>query len=77
MNKLKRDLSIYVLAASMVFLGISISGNQASAAYDPNAARITALESQLSSLKSCLNRQLTQIGFYSPDRDRFIFVTRC
>jgi hypothetical protein len=77
MLKIKRDLPIYVLSASLIFAGITISTNSATAAYDPNSARISSLESQVSSLKSCLNRQLSSIGAYMPDRDRYIWVGRC
>lgn len=77
MTKIKRDIPIYVLSASLIFAGISISSNQATAAYDPNAARIATLENQFRSFKSCVNRQLSSIGFYQPTRDRYIFVSQC
>jgi hypothetical protein len=72
---IKRDLPIYVLSASLVFVGVT-SATQADA-HPTDTARIRALESQLSSFKDCVNRQLTSISFYQPSRDRNIFVTRC
>jgi hypothetical protein len=85
MNKFKRDLSVYVLSASLVFLGITVSGNQASAANDPNAIKIMALQNQLNNLqsqfsrfKNCANSNFSTIGFYDSSRNtRMIFVNTC
>lgn len=85
MNKIKRDLPIYVLSASLVFLGITVSENQASAAYDPNTIKIMTLQSELRSLqskfnsfKNCANSNFTTIGFYDSNRNsRMNFITSC
>ena len=64
--KLKKDLPIYVLSASLVFLGISISTNQASA--DPSQVtsfEFSRLKSDVDSLKRCANQNFTTIGFYN------------
>lgn len=75
MNKFKKDLPVYVLSASLVFVGVT-TATQADA-HPTDSARIRSLESQLRSLKDCVNRQFTSISFYEPSRDRNIFVTRC
>jgi hypothetical protein len=75
MSKFKKDLPIYALSASLVFVGIT-TATQADA-HPTDTARIRMLESQLSTFKECVNRQLTSISFYQPTRDRNIFVTRC
>ena len=75
MSKFKKDLPIYVLSASLVFFGIA-TATQADA-HPTDTARIRSLEGQLSSLKSCINRQLTSISFYDPTRDRSIWVNSC
>ena len=64
--KLKKDLPIYVLSASLVFLGISISANQASA--DPSQVtsfEFSRLKSDVDSFKRCANQNFTTIGFYN------------
>lgn len=75
MNRIKRDLPIYVLSASLIFFGVS-TATQADA-HSSDTSKIRALENQFSAFKSCVNRQLTNISFYQPSRDSFIFVTRC
>lgn len=75
MSKFKKDLPIYVLSASLVFFGVT-TATQADA-HPTDSSKIRSLESQVSALRSCLNRQLSQIGFYMPDRDQYIFVGRC
>ena len=75
MKRLKKDLPIYVLSASLVFFGMATATK--ADAHPTDSARIRALENQLNSLKSCLNRQLMNITFYDSSRDRNIFVTRC
>jgi len=85
MNKIKRDLPIYVLSAALVFLGITISGNQASAAYDPNTAKIMTLQSDLRSLqskfnsfKNCANSNFNEIGWFDSSRNsRMNFIVSC
>jgi len=64
--KLNKDLPIYVLSASLVFLGISISTNQASA--DPSQVtsfEFSRLKSDVDSLKRCANQNFTTISFYN------------
>lgn len=75
MKRLKKDLPIYVLSASLVFFGMATATN--ADAHPTDSARIRALENQLNSLKSCLNRQLMNISIYDSSRDRNILVTRC
>jgi len=85
MNRIKRDLPIYVLSAALVFLGITVSENQATAAYDPNTAKIMTLQSQLSSLqskfnsfKNCANSNFNTIGWFDANRDsRMNFIVSC
>lgn len=77
--KLKKDLPIYVLSASLVFLGISISTNQASA--DPSQVtsfEFSRLKSDLDSFKRCANQNFTTIGFYNAKTNsRMAFVRSC
>ena len=64
--KLKKDLPIYVLSASLVFLGISISTNQASADFPgPTNSEFSRLKSDFDSLKRCANQNFTTISFYN------------
>ena len=75
MLRVNKNLPIYVLSASLIFFGIS-TANQADA-QPSDTSRIRNLENEVRNLKSCLNRQLSSIGFFSPERDRYIFVNRC
>ena len=75
MSKLKKDLPIYVLSASLVFFGVT-TATQADA-HPTDSSRIRSLESQLSNLRYCINRELSNIGIYSPERDRRILTGRC
>ncbi len=75
MNRIKRDLPIYVLSASLIFFGVS-TATQADA-HSSDTTKIRNLENQFSTFKSCVNRQLASIGFYEPTRDRYIIVARC
>lgn len=62
----KKDIPIYVLSASLVFLGVSISPNQAVA--DPSQVtsfEFSRLKSDLDSFKRCANQNFTTIGFYN------------
>lgn len=62
----KKDIPIYVLSASLVFLGVSISSNQAVA--DPSqvtSLEFSRLKSDLDSFKRCANQNFTTIGFYN------------
>jgi hypothetical protein len=78
MKNYKRDLPIYALSISLVFLGISISTNQASAVYKPNTAKIAALQSQLSSFKNCSNSNFRELMFYDADRQpKMLFIRSC
>ena len=75
MNRIKRDLPIYVLSASLIFFGVS-TATQADA-HSSDTTKIRNLENQFSTFKSCVNRQLTSISMYNPEFDRDIFITRC
>ena len=75
MSKFKKDLPIYVLSASLVFFGIT-TATQAGA-HPTDSSRIRSLETQLSNLKKCVNRELSNISFYQPTRDRNIVVGQC
>jgi hypothetical protein len=79
MFNLKRDLPIYVLSASLIFVGISISSNQANAAFDSaSAADLARLQSQFSSFKQCANSNFQTIGFFDASRNpRLSFVRSC
>ena len=75
----KRDLTMYVLSASLVFLGVSISSNQAMA--DPSEVtsyEFSRLKSDLDSFKRCANQNFTTIGFYNAKKNsRMTFVRSC
>ena len=75
MSKIKKDLPIYVLSASLVFFGVT-TATQADA-HPTDSSRIRSLERQLSNLKSCINRELSSLAFYSPERDSRIITGRC
>lgn len=75
MSKFKKDLPIYVLSASLVFFGVT-TATQADA-HPTDSSRIRSLENQLSNLRYCINRELSNIGIYSPERDRRILTGRC
>ena len=75
MNRIKRDLPIYVLSASLIFFGVS-TATQADA-HPSDTSRILFLQNQFNNFKSCVNRQLTSISMYNPEFDRDIFITRC
>jgi len=64
--KIKKDIPIYVLSASLVFLGLSISSNQAVA--DPSqvtSSDFSRLKSEFDSFKRCANQNFTTISFYN------------
>lgn len=75
----KKDIPIYVLSASLVFLGVSISSNQAVA--DPSQVtsfEFSRLKSDLDSFKRCANQNFTTIGFYNAKTNsRMTFVRSC
>lgn len=75
MSKFKKDLPIYVLSVSLVFFGVT-TATQADA-HPTDSSRIRSLENQLSNLRYCINRELSNIGIYSPERDRRILTGRC
>jgi hypothetical protein len=79
MFNLKRDLPIYVLSASLVFVGISISTNQASASVAAaKASDLARLQSQFDSFKRCANSNFQTIGFFDATRNpRLSFVRSC
>ena len=78
MKSYKRDLPIYALSISLVFLGISISTNQASAVYNPNTAKIAALQSQFTSFKNCANSNFRELMFFDASRNpRLPFIRGC
>ena len=75
MNRIKRDLPIYVLSASLIFFGVSTS-TQADA-HSSDTSKIRALENKFSSFKNCVNQQLISISMYNPEFDRDIFIIPC
>lgn len=79
MFNLKRDLPIYVLSASLVFAGISISTNQANAAVAAaKAADLARLQSQFNLFKQCANSNFSTIGWFDATRNpRMDFVRNC
>jgi len=73
MNKLKRDLPIYVLSASLVFLGISnISSADAGTVTD---AHVKNLEKYVRNLDDCMYTYYFGIGGVSADS--LADVTEC
>jgi hypothetical protein len=46
MNRLKRDLPIYALSVALIFLGITVSTNQASAS-NTSTVQVAKLQAQL------------------------------
>lgn len=77
LKHIKRNLPVYVLSSSLIFLGIAINTNNASAAYDPNAAKILKLQNQFNAFRMCVNNNLVTIGFYDPNSGRRMFVVPC
>jgi hypothetical protein len=79
MKNVKRDLPIYALSASLVFLGISISGNQASAAPSQvTSSEFSRLKMELSSFKSCANSNFREVMFFDATRNpRMAFIRTC
>ena len=75
----KKDIPIYVLSASLVFLGVSISSNQAVA--DPSEVtpyEFSRLKSDLDSFKRCANRNFSTISFYNAKKNSSMaFVRSC
>lgn len=75
----RKDLPIYVLSASLVFLGISISGNQAAA--EPSqvtSSDFSRLKSDFDSFKRCANQNFQTISFFDAKRNsRLTFVRNC
>jgi hypothetical protein len=69
MNKSKQNLPIYALSLSLVFLGVSISANGATAASTPavSAAEIAKLKNQISQLRSCASMNFINIRSYNPE----------
>jgi hypothetical protein len=90
MSQLKRDLPIYLLSASLVFLGISINSNQANAASSSsndiaklqaqlNIAnlRIQALRGDFNSYTSCADTNFMSIQTHSQVPNSFLAVRPC
>jgi len=79
MLNLKRDVPIYVLSASLVFVGVTISSNQASAAVAAaSAADLARLQSQFIQFKQCANSNFSDIGWFDATRNpRMPFVRTC
>lgn len=82
MKRIKKDLPIYVLSVSLVIFGVNTASKAEAHSTDTSRIRtlegqIRTLQGQLNSLQTCINRQLTNISFYDPARERNIFVTRC
>lgn len=69
MIKSKQNRPIYVLAGALVFLGISISVNGATAASTPavSAAEVTKLKNQISQLRNCSTQNFLNIRSYNPE----------
>lgn len=79
MTNLKRDLPIYVLSASLVFVGVTISTNQASATVAAaRASDLARLQSEFIAFKRCANSNFSTIGWFDANRDpRMNFVRTC
>jgi hypothetical protein len=76
MNKIKRDLPIYVLSAALVFLGISISAQPAGAALGDPPGGVT--QSQFNSYKQCANNNFQELMFFSTSgNNRAMFIRTC
>jgi hypothetical protein len=76
--KLKRDIPIYVLSGSLVFLGVSISSNQAVA--DPSqvsASEFKRLKTDYDSFKRCVISNLNEMMFFDADRNSRMFIRSC
>jgi len=83
MNKLKMNLPIYVLSASLVFVGVT-SATQANSApkstYQVTQLRyqVTQLQLSLASFKRCANSNFNTISFYDASRNtRMRFISSC
>jgi hypothetical protein len=77
MKRIKNDLPIYVLSAALVFLGISISTQQAGAAAT-NDPRVSALQNELSTFKQCANNNFRELNFFSTSgNSRSMFIRTC
>jgi hypothetical protein len=77
--KIKRDLPFYVLAGAIAFLGMSISGSQASAAPAyVKASDFNRLQMQFNQFKQCVNQNFTNIYFFDASRSSKIsFINQC
>lgn len=75
----KRDLPIYVLSASLVYFGLSISTSQATAAPSQvSVSDFNRLKSDFDSFKRCANSNFQTISFYDSSRNpRITFVRTC
>jgi hypothetical protein len=79
MLNLKRDLPIYALSASLVFVGVTISTNQASAAVAAaRASDLARLQAQFTQFKNCANSNFSTIGWFDANRNpRMNFIATC
>ena len=85
MGKVKTNIGQIAIAIAIIFASVMLSSNNATAAYDPNAAkiaqlefRLSNLERQLSTFKSCANQNFTNISFWDSRRSSTIqFVRSC
>ena len=69
MIKNKQNLPIYVLSASLIFFGLSVSINGANAATTStvSVAEFNKLKNQVIQLRSCVSRNFLNIGSYDPE----------
>lgn len=71
MVKNKQNLPIYVLSASLIFVGLSVSINGANAASTStvSAAEFTKLKNQVNQLRNCVSRNFLDIRSYDPENN--------
>lgn len=69
MIKNKQNLPIYALAGALVFLGVSVSLNGATAATTSgvSAAEVAKLKNQISQLRNCSSQNFMNIRAYNPE----------
>jgi hypothetical protein len=76
MKRIKRDLPIYVLSASLVFFGISIQITSAGAATSSNS-QVTKIQNDLSQLKDCVNYNTNSLRNFDAKYNSRINVVYC
>jgi len=79
MNKVKKDLPIYVLSAALVFLGLTVSGGQANAASSGvSQSDFNRLKNDYDSFKYCVQTAMRQISYYDASRNtRMNYFGQC